>query len=197
MTLPVRGSRAAPDLAHGAALPAADGEVIAAPRGALRPSVRGQRRPGCRGSCAEVASAPPSGPVRQRRPRAGGLRSDQARRARKRLGFRPRGYDSFASECGLVSSWPPQRALPRRGGIGPVPFHVGGKGVHFSYTRLLSVIQASPLRNPALLFAPGSGIGLTTAVTGILAPPSVEPIPSATADQRILSATSTNQVVTI
>ena len=63
-----------------------------------------------------------------------------------------------------------------------------------------------PLRNLALLFAPGSGVGLATAFTGILAPPSVEcivpsasvePIFSATADQRILSATSTNQVVTI
>jgi len=53
-----------------------------------------------------------------------------------------------------------------------------------------------PLRNPALLFAPASGIGLTTAFTGILALPSIEPIHSPTADQRILSATSTNQVVT-
>ena len=70
-------------------------------------------------------------------------------------------------------------------------------------TRL--VLAGFPLRNPALLFAPASGIGLATAFTGILAPPSVEcivpsasvePIPSPTADQRILSATSTNQVVT-
>jgi hypothetical protein len=78
-------------------------------------------------------------------------------------------------------------------------------GVYFLYARLRSVIQASPLRNPALLFAPGSGVDLTTAFTGILAAPSVEgivpsasaePITSVTADQRILSATSTNQIVT-
>jgi hypothetical protein len=53
-----------------------------------------------------------------------------------------------------------------------------------------------PLRNAALLFASASGIGLATVFTGIFALPSVEPIPSPTADQRILSATSTNQVVT-
>jgi hypothetical protein len=54
-----------------------------------------------------------------------------------------------------------------------------------------------PLRNAALLFASASGIGLATVFTGIFALPSVEPIPSPTADQRILSDTSTNQVVTI
>jgi hypothetical protein len=67
------------------------------------------------------------------------------------------------------------------------------------------VIHGFPLRNPALLFAPGSGVGLASAVTGIFVPPSVEcivpsasvePITSSPADQPIPSATSTDQVVT-
>ena len=96
--------------------------------------------------------------------------------------------------------------LRRRQRLGPsVPFHVGEKGVYFSSTRSPLRDPDLPLRNPALLFAPGSGIDLTTAFTGILAPPSVEcvvpsasvePILSPTADQRIPSATSTNQIVT-
>ena len=93
MTLPVRGSRAAPDLAHGAALPAADGE---GDRAALRcdeqvpgpparahelpPTERQQAaRPGRqRAGCPEVGEVGGAAAIEARRDEANALHADVA-----------------------------------------------------------------------------------------------------------------------